>query len=119
MRDIAAMCRISERTVQNVVTDLEQAGYLSRKRTGDARTTPLPWTAGSVIRPIPTCPSRRCWISLLATTSGRRTVRGFRKVPLLLGRLAWFATKQWTAWSGVNIRVNQRSRSFSSTPCCP
>ncbi|WP_308315765.1 helix-turn-helix domain-containing protein [Streptomyces sp. ISL-100] len=33
IRDIAA-CRISERTVQSAVADLEKGGYLSRKRHG-------------------------------------------------------------------------------------
>jgi hypothetical protein len=34
IRDIAAACRITERAVHGVVTDLEQGGYLSRKRHG-------------------------------------------------------------------------------------
>ncbi|MFC7306072.1 helix-turn-helix transcriptional regulator [Streptomyces monticola] len=34
IRDIAAVCRISERAAQGIVRDLEQAGYLSRKRVG-------------------------------------------------------------------------------------
>ncbi|MER5927360.1 helix-turn-helix transcriptional regulator [Streptomyces mirabilis] len=34
LRDIAAACHVSERTAQNIVTDLEQAGYLSRERAG-------------------------------------------------------------------------------------
>ncbi|MET7913921.1 helix-turn-helix domain-containing protein [Streptomyces avermitilis] len=34
LRDIAAACRITERTVQGIVVDLEQAGYLSRERHG-------------------------------------------------------------------------------------
>ncbi|MFI6357345.1 helix-turn-helix transcriptional regulator [Streptomyces sp. NPDC050743] len=34
LRDIAAACDITERTVQSIVTDLEQAGYLSRERDG-------------------------------------------------------------------------------------
>ncbi|MEU2607706.1 helix-turn-helix transcriptional regulator [Streptomyces albus] len=34
LRDIAAACHITERTVQGIVTDLEQAGYLSRQRHG-------------------------------------------------------------------------------------
>ncbi|MFI6438486.1 MarR family transcriptional regulator [Streptomyces sp. NPDC050759] len=34
MRDIAAACHITERTVQGIVTDLELAGCLSRQRHG-------------------------------------------------------------------------------------
>jgi DNA-binding MarR family transcriptional regulator len=34
IRDIAAACHITERTAQAIVTDLEQAGYLSRERLG-------------------------------------------------------------------------------------
>ncbi|MFI2634348.1 helix-turn-helix transcriptional regulator [Streptomyces collinus] len=34
LRDIAAACRITERTAQSIVSDLEQAGYLSRERDG-------------------------------------------------------------------------------------
>ncbi|MGW2939419.1 helix-turn-helix transcriptional regulator [Streptomyces sp. NPDC001156] len=34
LRDIAAACHITERTAQSIVTDLEQAGYLSRERDG-------------------------------------------------------------------------------------
>ncbi|MGW0902892.1 helix-turn-helix transcriptional regulator [Streptomyces sp. NPDC002853] len=34
LRQVAAVCRISERTAQAVVADLEQAGYLHRRRVG-------------------------------------------------------------------------------------
>jgi DNA-binding MarR family transcriptional regulator len=34
IRDIAAACHITERTAQSIVSDLEQAGYLSRERDG-------------------------------------------------------------------------------------
>ncbi|WP_241757269.1 helix-turn-helix domain-containing protein [Streptomyces sp. WAC00263] len=34
LRDIAATCRITERTAQSIVGDLEQAGYLCRERMG-------------------------------------------------------------------------------------
>lgn len=34
LRDIAAACHITERTAQSIVSDLEQAGYLSRERHG-------------------------------------------------------------------------------------
>jgi hypothetical protein len=34
VRDIVATCMITERAVQTIVADLEQAGYLSRQRQG-------------------------------------------------------------------------------------
>ncbi|MEU5047842.1 helix-turn-helix transcriptional regulator [Streptomyces griseorubiginosus] len=34
LRDIAATCHITERTVLTIVTDLERDGYLSREREG-------------------------------------------------------------------------------------
>ncbi|MFJ9041824.1 helix-turn-helix transcriptional regulator [Streptomyces sp. NPDC102406] len=34
LRQIAAFCQITERTVQAIVADLEQAGYLRRHRVG-------------------------------------------------------------------------------------
>lgn len=34
LRDIAAVCRITERTALSIVTDLEQAGYMRREREG-------------------------------------------------------------------------------------
>lgn len=34
LRQVAATCRISERTAQAIVTDLEEAGYLNRRRVG-------------------------------------------------------------------------------------
>jgi hypothetical protein len=34
LQEVAAVCRIPERSAQRVVADLEQAGYLSRKRVG-------------------------------------------------------------------------------------
>ncbi len=34
LRDIAAACDITERTAQNIVNDLEQAGYRHRERKG-------------------------------------------------------------------------------------
>lgn len=37
VREVATACRITERTAQRVVADLEQAGYLSRERV-DQRT---------------------------------------------------------------------------------
>ncbi|MFJ5835011.1 MarR family transcriptional regulator [Streptomyces sp. NPDC093089] len=37
LRDIAATCGVTERTVQAIVTDLEEAGYLVRSRADDGR----------------------------------------------------------------------------------
>ena len=34
LRDVAAACDVTERTVQGIVADLEGAGYLTRKRLG-------------------------------------------------------------------------------------
>ncbi len=34
IRDIAAHCRLTERAVQRIISDLEQAGYLSHTRDG-------------------------------------------------------------------------------------
>lgn len=34
LRQVAATCRITERTAQAIVADLEQAGYLHRQRVG-------------------------------------------------------------------------------------
>ncbi|MEU1863511.1 helix-turn-helix transcriptional regulator [Streptomyces gardneri] len=37
LRDIAEGCGVTERTVQAIVTDLEEAGYLTRSRADDGR----------------------------------------------------------------------------------
>jgi DNA-binding MarR family transcriptional regulator len=34
LRDVAAACDVTERTVQGIVADLEGAGYLTRRRLG-------------------------------------------------------------------------------------
>ncbi len=34
LRDVAAACDVTERTVQGIVADLESAGYLTRRRLG-------------------------------------------------------------------------------------
>lgn len=38
IRDIAARCRLTERTVQKIIADLEQDGYLSHTREGRGNT---------------------------------------------------------------------------------
>ncbi|MEU2507376.1 helix-turn-helix domain-containing protein [Streptomyces sp. NPDC007863] len=37
LRDVAAHCGITERTVQSIVADLEAGGYLTRTRAADGR----------------------------------------------------------------------------------
>ncbi|WP_405851269.1 MarR family winged helix-turn-helix transcriptional regulator [Streptomyces sp. NBC_00090] len=37
LRDMATICGVTERTVQAIVTDLEEAGYLTRSRAADGR----------------------------------------------------------------------------------
>jgi DNA-binding IclR family transcriptional regulator len=38
IRDIAARCRLTERTVQKIIADLEQDGYLTHTREGRTNT---------------------------------------------------------------------------------
>jgi DNA-binding IclR family transcriptional regulator len=38
IRDIAAHCRLTERAVQKIIADLEEAGYLSHRREGRSNT---------------------------------------------------------------------------------
>jgi hypothetical protein len=38
IRDIAARCRLTERAVQKIISDLEQDGYLSHNRQGRSNT---------------------------------------------------------------------------------
>lgn len=61
LRDIAAVCRITERTALSIVTDLEQAGYMRREREGRRTATSSAWTAPSVIQQRQTCPSGNYW----------------------------------------------------------
>ncbi|MFB7938559.1 helix-turn-helix transcriptional regulator [Streptomyces sp. NPDC004779] len=37
LRDVASRCGVTERTVQAIVADLEEAGYLARGRAADGR----------------------------------------------------------------------------------
>lgn len=48
IRDIAAHCRLTERAVQKIISDLEQDGYLSHVREG--RTNTYRIEAGRVLR---------------------------------------------------------------------
>ncbi|KOG42468.1 MarR family transcriptional regulator [Streptomyces resistomycificus] len=38
VRDIAARCRLTERAVQKIISDLEQSGFLSHRREGRSNT---------------------------------------------------------------------------------
>ncbi|MET8642338.1 helix-turn-helix domain-containing protein [Streptomyces sp. NPDC004675] len=48
IRDIAAYCRLTERAVQRIISDLEQDGYLSHTR--DGRTNTYRIEPGKVLR---------------------------------------------------------------------
>ncbi|MFJ1967724.1 helix-turn-helix transcriptional regulator [Streptomyces sp. NPDC087903] len=48
IRDIAARCRLTERAVQKIISDLEQGGYLSHTREGRGNTYRI--EAGKVLR---------------------------------------------------------------------
>ena len=61
LRDIAATCTITERTAQSIVGDLEQAGYLRRKRMGRRTDTRSSATGPCVTRPSPTRPFGHSW----------------------------------------------------------
>ncbi|MEU6380374.1 MarR family transcriptional regulator [Streptomyces sp. NPDC046909] len=48
VRDIAAHCRLTERAVQKIISDLEQSGYLSHKREGRGNTYEI--EEGAILR---------------------------------------------------------------------
>ena len=48
IRDIAARCRLTERAVQKIISDLEQDGYLTRTREG--RTNAYRIQPGTILR---------------------------------------------------------------------
>ncbi|MBB4986805.1 MULTISPECIES: MarR family transcriptional regulator [Streptomyces] len=50
LRDIASICGITERTVQAIITDLEEAGYLTRSRADDGRRNHYGIVQGSCFR---------------------------------------------------------------------
>ncbi|MEV6329789.1 helix-turn-helix domain-containing protein [Streptomyces sp. NPDC051909] len=50
LRDVAAVCGLTERTVQAIVSDLEEAGYLTRSRAEDARRNRYTIASGSPFR---------------------------------------------------------------------
>lgn len=60
LRDLAAICDLTERTVQTIVTDLEADGYLTRTRTAGAIATPSPRARASATRRRPAGRSPAC-----------------------------------------------------------
>ncbi|MEU9191624.1 helix-turn-helix domain-containing protein [Streptomyces hundungensis] len=50
IRDVTATCGITERTAQRIVTGLEAAGHVRRKRVGRPTGTPSTATGGSGTR---------------------------------------------------------------------
>lgn len=48
IRDIAAHCRLTERAVGKIISDLEASGYLTRRRDGRSNTYRIP--PGTVMR---------------------------------------------------------------------
>ncbi|WP_371525744.1 MarR family transcriptional regulator [Streptomyces sp. NBC_01283] len=48
IRDIAARCRLTERAVQKIVSDLEEGGYLSHTRQGRSNTYRI--ESGTILR---------------------------------------------------------------------
>ncbi|MFJ6838481.1 helix-turn-helix transcriptional regulator [Streptomyces sp. NPDC091209] len=48
IRDIAARCRLTERAVQKIISDLEADGYLTRTREGRSNTYRIP--QGTLLR---------------------------------------------------------------------
>ncbi|MFD5723540.1 MarR family transcriptional regulator [Streptomyces sp. NPDC127036] len=72
LRDIAAACDITERTAQNIVSDLERAGYLRRERDG-RRTRYILRLDGTLRHPADAHVSVRALLELF--THPRRLVR--------------------------------------------
>lgn len=82
LRDIAAACHITERTVLSIVTDLERAGYLSRERDG-RRTRYTLHPDDSLRHPAEAdLPVRGCWNSSPNTTASTEAT-----APHLLGQI--------------------------------
>ncbi|MEU2394644.1 helix-turn-helix domain-containing protein [Streptomyces sp. NPDC007369] len=50
LRDVALTCGVTERTVQAIVADLEEAGYLTRGRGKDGRRNQYAIVPGSLFR---------------------------------------------------------------------
>ena len=73
--DIAAACRIAERTAQNIVTGLEQAGYLRRERAG-RRTRYILRMDGTLRHPTEAHLPVRALLELLIRHDGKRRSSG-------------------------------------------
>ncbi|HZF91677.1 helix-turn-helix domain-containing protein [Streptomyces sp.] len=72
IRDIAAHCRLTERAVQKIIADLEQAGYLSHSREG--RTNTYRIEPGKVLRhPAEAGLTVASLLSVLARDEARRS----------------------------------------------
>ncbi|MEV7611971.1 helix-turn-helix domain-containing protein [Streptomyces sp. NPDC089799] len=50
LREVALTCGVTERTVQGIVADLEEAGYLTRSRAEDGRRNHYTIVPGSLFR---------------------------------------------------------------------
>jgi DNA-binding IclR family transcriptional regulator len=71
IRDIAAHCRLTERAVQKIISDLEQTGYLSHTREGRSNTYRI--EPGKVLRhPAEAGLSVAALLSLLVKDEARR-----------------------------------------------
>lgn len=72
VRDIAAHCRLTERAVQKIIADLEQAGYLSHTRAGRSNTYRI--EPGKVLRhPAESGLTVAALLALLVHDEDRRT----------------------------------------------
>ncbi|MEU6079381.1 helix-turn-helix domain-containing protein [Streptomyces sp. NPDC047108] len=72
IRDIAAHCRLTERAVQRIISDLEHEGYLSHTREG--RTNTYRIEPGKVLRhPAEAGLTVASFLSLLVQDEARRT----------------------------------------------
>lgn len=66
VQDVAEACRITQRTVQHILTDLEACGYLTRAREG--RRTRYQVTVGAGFRPPGSDDEIAVLLSLFATS---------------------------------------------------
>jgi hypothetical protein len=82
IRDIAARCRLTERAVQKIVSDLERDGYLTHTRQG--RSNMYRVEDGTILRHPAESGLSVAWPSLSRTT--RSTVRRHRSWRRLPGR---------------------------------
>jgi hypothetical protein len=72
VRDIAAGCLLTERAVQKIIADLEEAGYLTHTRTG--RTNHYTVVPGAPLRhPADAGPTTEDLLAILVLRPGERT----------------------------------------------